>query len=160
MRGSGGSWKALQRYSRSRTILWCMWSGRVMSMSEGSRLCCKDWKAVAMGKGPEIEVQRELMNYRNAPHPSTVKSPSELLMDRRLKTKIHDRLATSNTQAYQESRRGTRPWRWRGRGFTTKSTGLKTSVKPPFDPQPYQVEGDGDSWEIRRGCTARRKSLC
>ena len=60
--------------------------------------------AVAMGKDPQTEVQRRLLNYRNTPHPSTGKSPSELIMNRRLKTKVPARLATSDTIMHQEAK--------------------------------------------------------
>ena len=44
--------------------------------------------AIAAGKDVPTEVQRRLLNYRNTPHPSTGKTPSEMIMLRRTKTKI------------------------------------------------------------------------
>ena len=44
--------------------------------------------AIAEGKDPKIEVRRRVMNYRNTPHPSTGKAPSQLIMGRLLKSKI------------------------------------------------------------------------
>ena len=85
--------------------------------------------AVAMGKDPQTEVQRRLMNYRNTPHPSRGKSPSELIMNRRLKTKIPARLATSDAQVHREDKEKTRAPDWTGRWCMTGSTrpGSRTS---------------------------------
>ena len=112
--------------------------------------------AVAMGKDPEIEVQRRLMNYRNTPHPSTGKSPSELMMGRRLKTKIPAKLAASDTQAHQEAKEKDRATRLERKVIYDKKHRTreqeikpgdkvlvkqqKTTTKPPFDPKPYQVK--------------------
>ena len=38
--------------------------------------------AVASNQDPRVEVRRRLMNYRNTPHPSTGKTPAELMMRR------------------------------------------------------------------------------
>lgn len=40
------------------------------------------------GKDVPTEVQRKLLNYRNTPHPSTGKTPSEMIMLTRTKPKI------------------------------------------------------------------------
>jgi transposase InsO family protein len=44
--------------------------------------------AVALDKDPKVEVARRVMNYRNTPHPSTGKTPAELMMGRQLRTKV------------------------------------------------------------------------
>ena len=111
--------------------------------------------AVAFGKDPQTEVQRRLMNYRNTPHPSTGKSPSELIMNRRLKTKIPARLAPSDTQAHQEAKLKDKSSRLDRKVVYDKKHRVKeqhiqpgdnvlikqqkTTVKPPFDPKPYCV---------------------
>ena len=124
--------------------------------------------AVAMGKDPETEVQRRLMNYRNTPHPSTGKSPSELMMGRRLKTKIPARLAASDTQAHQEAKEKDKVTRLQRKEVYDKKNRTreqeikpgdrvlvkqqKTSTKPPFDPKPYQVkEVKGTQITVIRG---------
>ena len=111
--------------------------------------------AVALGKDPQTEVQRRLMNYRNTPHPSTGKSPSELIMNRKLKTKIPARLALSDSQVHQEAKLKDKSTRLdRKAGYDKKHRvkeqqiqpgdkvlikQQKTTVKPPFDPKPYCV---------------------
>ena len=44
--------------------------------------------AIATGQDPRIEVRRMLLNYRNTPHPSTGKSPAELMIRRPIRTRI------------------------------------------------------------------------
>ena len=44
------------------------------------------------------------MNYRNTPHPSTGKSPSELMMNRSVRTRIPKLIAPSEDKALQEAR--------------------------------------------------------
>ena len=44
--------------------------------------------ALAEGKDPKTEVIKFLRNYRNTPHSSTGKKPSELMMDRDMRTKV------------------------------------------------------------------------
>jgi hypothetical protein len=111
--------------------------------------------AVAMGKDPQTEVQRRLLNYRNTPHPSTGKSPSELIMNRRLKTKVPARLATSDTRMHQEAKVKDKAMRLDRKEVYDKKHRVKeqtikmgdkvlikqqkTTVKPPFDPKPYSV---------------------
>ena len=124
--------------------------------------------AVAMGKDPVTEVQRRLMNYRNTPHPSTGKSPSELMMGRRLKTKIPARLAASDTQAHQEAKEKDKVTRSKRKEVYDKKHRTqeqeikpgdmvlvkqqKTTTKPPFDPKPYQVkEVKGTQITVIRG---------
>ena len=41
--------------------------------------------AVASGQDPRVEVRRRLLNYRNTPHPSTGKTPADLMMRRQIK---------------------------------------------------------------------------
>ena len=108
------------------------------------------------------------MNYQNTPHPSTGKSPSELMMGRRLKTKIPARLAASDTQAHQEAKEKDKVTRLKRKEVYDKKNRTqeqeikpgdmvlvkqqKTSTKPPFDPKPYQVkEVKGTQITVIRG---------
>ena len=43
---------------------------------------------IATGQDPRIEVRRMLLNYRNTPHPSTGKTPAELMIRRPIRTTI------------------------------------------------------------------------
>ena len=44
--------------------------------------------AVASGQDPRVEVRRRLFNHRNTPHPSTEKTPAELMIRRQIKTRL------------------------------------------------------------------------
>ena len=44
--------------------------------------------AVASNQDPKVEVRRRLMNYRNTPHPSTGKTPAELMIRRQIRTRV------------------------------------------------------------------------
>ena len=44
--------------------------------------------SLAEGKDPRLEITQGLRKYRNTPHPSTKKTPSELMMNRQVRTKV------------------------------------------------------------------------
>ena len=44
--------------------------------------------AVVSNQDPRLEVRRRLMNYRNTPHPSTGKTPAELMIRRQIRTRV------------------------------------------------------------------------
>ena len=44
--------------------------------------------AITEKRDPRVEINRFLLNYRNTPHATTGKRPTELLMGRKIKTKI------------------------------------------------------------------------
>ena len=60
--------------------------------------------ALAEGKDPRIEVQRRLLNYRNTPHPSTGKTPASLMMNRKIKTKLHAIIKPIKNKVHVEAR--------------------------------------------------------
>jgi len=62
------------------------------------------YAAIAEEKDPKMEVRRRLMNYRNTLHPSTGKSPSELIMGRPLKTKIAALIIPAKRRVHEEVR--------------------------------------------------------
>ena len=53
--------------------------------------------SLAEGKDPKMEITQWLLNYRNTPHPSTRKTPSELMMDRIVRTKVPVYIPTSTS---------------------------------------------------------------
>ena len=111
--------------------------------------------AVAAGKDPQAEVQRRLLNYRNTPHPSTGKTPSEMIMLRRMKTKIPAIMKPSDSDVHKEGKKRDKTTRAdRKKTFDKKHRvreekiqpgdrvlikQQKTTIKPPFDPKPYVV---------------------
>ena len=61
--------------------------------------------AMAEGKDPRIEVQRRLLNYRNTIHPSTGKTPASLMMNRKIRTKIHALIKPIKNKVHTEARK-------------------------------------------------------
>lgn len=57
----------------------------------------------AEGKHPKIEITQWLLNYRNTPHPSTQKTPSELMMGRKIRTKVPMFIPPSTASNHQEA---------------------------------------------------------
>ena len=128
--------------------------------------------AVAAGKDPQAEVQRRLLNYRNTPHPSTGKTPSEMIMLRRMKTKIPAILKASDNNIQKEGKERDKITRKvRKQIFDKKhkereetiSPGdkilikqQKTTIKPPFNPDPFVVtELKGTQVTAERGQKVR-----
>ena len=60
--------------------------------------------AIAEKKDPRREIDRFLMNYRNTPHSTTGKTPSELLMNRIIKTKVPAWIPTAQGKTHEEAR--------------------------------------------------------
>ena len=111
--------------------------------------------AIAAGQDPKIEIQRRLFNYRNTPHPSTGKTPAELMIRRPIRTRIPAILKTLSAKVDREARKQNRKInqerkiRYDGK-HRTKKTDIqvgdrvlvkqdKTTTRPPFDPDPYSV---------------------
>ena len=59
--------------------------------------------ALAEGRDPKVEVRQRLLNYRNTPHPSTGKTPAELLMSRRLRTKVPSLIVPAQGKIHREA---------------------------------------------------------
>ena len=51
-------------------------------------LCKLLHTAAAEGKDPRREVEKYLLQYRATPHPTTGKSPAEMLYNRKIRTKL------------------------------------------------------------------------
>ena len=61
--------------------------------------------AVVEHKDPKIEIDKRLLNYRNTIHPSTGKTPSQLMMGRTIRTRIPQVIKGLNTKADLEEAR-------------------------------------------------------
>ena len=111
--------------------------------------------AKAEGNDPRLEVQRLLINYRNTPHPSTGKSPAELVFRQAVRTRVPSMLKDAPNKVTQEARemdadtRKKRKVVWDAKkrskeptvekGDRVLLTQQQSSIKPPFDPSPYTV---------------------
>ena len=112
--------------------------------------------AMAEGRDPKVEVKRRLLKYRNTPHPSTGKSPSELMMNRSVRTRIPKLIAPPKDKALQEARQKDMETRLVKKGKLDKRktakekevkvgdkilvSQRKLTIKPPYDPKPYEVK--------------------
>ena len=67
--------------------------------------------ALAEGLDPKVEVEKRLLNYRNTPHPSTGYSPGQLMMGRRLKTKIQSIIKAPRNKDHTEAKKQDRETR-------------------------------------------------
>ena len=132
--------------------------------------------AIAAGKDVQTEVQRRLLNYRNTPHPSTGKTPAELIMLRRTKTKIPSMRKINQSDIHREARQRDAETRAHRKQVFDKKHKVreqiiqpgdqvlikqqKTTVKPPFDPTPYDVtEVKGSQVTARRGDKMRIRNM-
>ena len=93
------------------------------------------------------------MNYRNTPHPSTGKTLAELLMSRRLRTKVPSLIVPAQGKIHREAQLKDQETRAaRKKVFDKKKKSevkvivlgdrvlikqQKTTVNPLFDPKPY-----------------------
>ena len=124
--------------------------------------------AVAEGKDPKVELQKYLMQYRAAPHTTTGKSPAEMLFNRCLKTRLPQVFSSQETDQQKEIRRihdtkklkqkqhFDRKKKARPKSLEPGDQVLlkqrKTTVKPPFDPNPYTVTStEGNRVFMQRG---------
>jgi hypothetical protein len=132
--------------------------------------------AIAAGKDVQTEVQRRLLNYRNTPHPSTGKTPSEMIMLRRTKTKIPSIRRTIEPVIHKEAKQKDAETRVARKEIFDKKHKVKeqiiqpgdqvlikqqkTTIKPPFDPTPYDVtEVKGSQVTARRGAKVRIRNM-
>ena len=128
--------------------------------------------AIAEGLDPRVEVQKRLLNYRNTPHPSTGKSPSQLMLNRKVKMKIPGVIKPPQDEVHQEAREADKKTREdrkverdkKKRGQVTEIkpgdkvliAQKKSTIKPPFNPKPVEVVSvEGHQIRARRGDTVR-----
>ena len=111
--------------------------------------------ALAEGKDPKVEVTKWLINYRNTPHPSTKKTPSELMMNRTVRTKVPALIVPSTAVNHQEAQLNDTKARQKQKVYADKHRRAKqqdvkvgdkvllwqkkTTTKQPYDPDPYVV---------------------
>ena len=71
--------------------------------------------AIAEKKDPKLEIERRLMQYSNTPHPSTGKTPSKLMFNRVVRTRLPTVRKVMNKLAVQKAREKDQQERHRGR---------------------------------------------
>ena len=124
--------------------------------------------AVASGQDPKVAVRRRLLNYRNTPHPSTGKTPAELMIRRQIKTRLPMLMKPTMEAVDKEAKAMDRQAREKRKkrfdsakhakvqeiktGDRVLAKQQKTSINPPFDPKPYTVtEVKGTQVTAKRG---------
>ena len=132
--------------------------------------------ALAEKKNPKEEISKFLINYRNTPHSSTKKKPSELMMNRTVRTKLpalikpprnelhltaqaNDRAAKAKHKEYGDKHRRAKHTEV-GVGDRVLIKQNKTTTRPPWDPAPYVVtEVRGTQVTARRGSKQRIRNI-
>ena len=131
--------------------------------------------AVASKQDPRVEVRRRLLNYRNTPHPSTGKTPAELMIRRQIKTRLPIMMKATTDKVDKEAKAVDREAREKRKTRFDKAKHVreqevvvgnkvllkqqKSSIKPPFDPEPYTVtEVKGTQVTARRGGKERKRN--
>ena len=108
------------------------------------------------GKDPRREVNKFVMGYNSATHSSTGKAPVDLLMNRSVRTLLpglpqpldedRDRQVRETDRTKKEYNKEYKDRRTRAKekkvriGDEALIKQKKTSIKPPFDPKPFQVK--------------------
>ena len=112
--------------------------------------------AIAEQKDPKMEVYKFLSNYRNTPHDTTGKCPSELLMNRTIRTKVPVFIPVPTGKAHKEARQADKLQKEKQKDYADKRRRAKvvkhkvgdkvllrqskTTIKPPYDPGAYEIE--------------------
>ena len=137
-------------------------------------LCKLIHTSVAEGKDPREELHKYLLHYRATPHPTTGKSPAEMLNNRKIRTKLpqyfkmnegpeasqirkeHDAKKMIQKKNFDKGRRVQQKVVKTGDKILVKQQ--KSTTKPPFDPKPYTVvHVDGNQIEAERDGKFRRR---
>ena len=109
-------------------------------------------------KDPTMELNKHLKMYRATPHPTTGKSPAELLFARKYRTKLpdirtnpaverpdiqqarqQDRKVKAKQKMYKDAKATVRPHNIK-EGDTILLQRKSTKSKSPYDPQPFTAE--------------------
>ena len=119
--------------------------------------CKKIWHtAIVEHKNPRAEINKHLLKMRTTPHPTTKKSPAELLYNRHVKTRLpqtktligertdiaeaikEDQKAKQRQKSYKDSKAYVKPHQINvGDQVLLKQKSTKST--PPYDPAPYTV---------------------
>ena len=115
--------------------------------------------AVADRKDPNEEVQNFLLQYRATLHPTTERSPAELLFGRKLKTKLRRIMQQDETKEQRSIRelhnqKRSAQKKYFDRRHHTKANVVnpgdqvllkqrKTTTNPTYNPNPFLVTGVG-----------------
>ena len=137
------------------------------------KLMCKlVHTAVADRKDPKEEVQNFLLQYRATPHPTTERSPAELLFGRKLKTKLPRIIRQDETREQGSIRelhdqKRSAQKKYFDRRYHAKAKVIKpgdqvllkqrkTTTKPPYNPNPFIVSGvEGNRITMQNGEATR-----
>ena len=124
--------------------------------------------AKSEGKDPKEAVRLRVFNYRNTPHPATGEAPATLMFGRNIKTKIPALPRLVGKEALEKAKEVDKEERKKRKEVFDKKKKTKsieaeegskvlikqksTTVKPPYDPEPYEVvKRKGDQVTIERG---------
>ena len=119
------------------------------------QLCKLIHTAVADGKDPKRELNGFLLQYRATPHSTTEMSPAEMLFGRKIKTRLPQHYHHKETPTEQATRevhdsKKRKQKQYFDKRYCAKRKDLspgdkvllkqkKTTVKPPFNPNPHTV---------------------
>ena len=137
-------------------------------------LCKLLHTAAAEGKDPRREVEKYLLQYRATPHPTTGKSPAEMLYNRKIRTKLpqwfpnEESKETKGARKMHDEKRMVQKHQFDRRrnakekivhpGDQILIRQKKTTTAPPFDPKPYVVtDVDGNRVHANRDGRQRRR---
>ena len=132
--------------------------------------------AISENKDPKLEIKRRLLNYRNTPHPSTGKCPSQLMMGRAIRTRIPGMIKSIQAMTLQEARqkdietRELRKKKYDKRKTAQRKTikegdqvllsQRKSTVKPAYNPNPFIVqEVKGTQVIAQRGSSVKARNM-
>ena len=134
-----------------------LWIHKAMGLQRTlSNQCAKrSIQPLLKGKDPCKEINTFLLQYRSTPHSTTGKSPAELLFSHELKTKLPSTAAVLGVKTRQEIRayhdtKKLEQKLYADKRRRSKSKKIqpgdkilikqhKSTTKPPFDPNPYEV---------------------
>ena len=132
--------------------------------------------ALAEKKDPKEELQKFLMMYRATPHSSTGKSPSELLLNRKIRIKVPGVIKKPECKEHKEAKEKHKEERTKQKKYADKHRRAKvkkvlvgdkvllkqtkTTTKPPWDPKPMKVvKVKGTQITARRGEFERTRNI-
>ena len=119
--------------------------------------CKKVWHTAIIGnKDPKMQLQKHLKMFRATPHPTTGKSPAELLFARRFRTKLPDIRTNPDREDIQQAREQDRKEKARQKMYKDNKSNVRphnikegdtillerktTKANSPYDPRPYTAE--------------------